>query len=246
MDWGGSEESLSEAGGHAEPDDVEQDEASDGLTSDEEAQEDAAKEDAAKEDAATTAPAPPKTRWERLRDLAFSQIEAARDENGLSQEAVNLVRSVPMAEPLPREALNLRISCCVACFARGWQLRKALPANILLQRSHRQNVRFCISLYDDAGNDGKETRDFIEENFQEELASGFLVVRFTSNFKAFSFLRLQERSSQAGIVGALGPRLCVLGWSYLLGHGLDKEAEDLGRRGASDSWRHGHTQAHFG
>ncbi|CAE7232171.1 unnamed protein product, partial [Symbiodinium sp. CCMP2456] len=175
VDWGGSEESLSEAEGHAEPDDVEQDEASDGLTSDEEAQ----------EDAATTAPAPPKTRWERLRDLAFSQIEAARDENGLSQEAVNLVRSVPAAEPLPRVALNLRISCCVACFARGWQLRKALAANILLQRSHSQNVRFCISLYDDAGNDGKETRDFIEENFQEELASGFLVVRFSSDLQHF-------------------------------------------------------------
>ena len=126
MDWGGSEESLSEAGGHAAPDDVEKDEASDGLTSDEETQ----------EDAATTGPAPPQTRWERLRDLAISQIQAARDENGLSQEAVNLVRSVPVEEPLPKAALSLRISCCVACFARGWQLRKALPANILLQRSH--------------------------------------------------------------------------------------------------------------
>ena len=123
MDWGGSEESLSEAGGHAEPDDVEQDEASDGLTSDEEAQ-----EDAAKEDAATTAPAPPKTRWERLRDLAFSQIEAARDENGLSQEAVNLVRSVPMAEPLLREALNLRISCCV-CLLRPWMAAQESAAS---------------------------------------------------------------------------------------------------------------------
>ena len=175
MDWGGSEESLSEAGGHAAPDDVEKDEASDGLTSDEETQ----------EDAATTGPAPPQTRWERLRDLAISQIQAARDENGLSQEAVNLVWSVPVEEPLPKAALSLRISCCVACFARGWQLRKALPANILLQRSHMQNVRFCISLYDDAGNDGKETRDFIEENFQEELANGFLVVRFTSDLKHF-------------------------------------------------------------
>ena len=175
VDWGGSEESLSEAGGHAAPDDVEKDEASDGLTSDEETQ----------EDAATTGPAPPQTRWERLRDLAISQIQAARDENGLSQEAVNLVRSVPVEEPLPKAALSLRISCCVACFARGWQLRKALPANILLQRSHMQNVRFCISLYDDAGNDGKETRDFIEENFQGELANGFLVVRFTSDLKHF-------------------------------------------------------------
>ncbi|CAE7223379.1 unnamed protein product [Symbiodinium sp. CCMP2592] len=229
VDWGGSEESLSEAGGHAAPDHVETDESSDGLTSDEETQ----------EDAATTGPAPPQSRWERLRALAIRQVQAARDKNGLSQEAVNLVRSVSEEEPLPKELLSLRISFCICCFGRGWQLRKALPANIMLQRGHMQNVRFCISLYDNAGTDGEKTRVFIEEHFQEELANGFLVVRFANDVPNFSFPRVQERGSQAGIVGALGPRLCVLGWSYLLGHGLDKGAAGLGTRGASDSCLHG-------
>ena len=124
------------------------------------------------------------SRWGRLRDLAFKMVDHAHNVHGLSKEAVNMVHSIPGQEIGEKGKMEFRISFCIACFGRGWQLRTALAANLLVHHSHQQNIRFCIALYN-SGADGEETKNFIEQHFQEELASGFLVVHYDANLKYF-------------------------------------------------------------
>ena len=120
------------------------------------------------------------SRWGRLRDLAFKMVDHAHNVHGLSKEA----HSIPGQEIGEKGKMEFRISVCVACFGRGWQLRTALAANLLVHHSHQQNICFCVALYN-CGTDGEETKDFIEKHFAEELASGFLVVHYDTNLKYF-------------------------------------------------------------
>ena len=124
------------------------------------------------------------SRWGRLRDLACSMVDHAHITRGLSKEAVNMVHSIPGQEIGAKGKMEVRISFCVACFGRGWQLRTALAANLLVHHDHQQNIRFCVALYN-SGADGEETKNFIQTHFQEELASGFLVVRYDTNLEYF-------------------------------------------------------------
>ena len=124
------------------------------------------------------------SRWGRLRDLAFKMVEHARAMQGLSKEAMNMVHSIPGQEIGAKGKMEFRISFCIACFGRGWQLRTALAANLLVHHDHQQNIRFCVALYN-SGTDGEETKNFIQTHFQEELASGFLVVHYDTNLEYF-------------------------------------------------------------
>ena len=96
------------------------------------------------------------SRWGRLRDLAFKMVDHAHNVHGLSKEAVNMVHSIPGQEIGEKGKMEFRISFCIACFGRGWQLRTALAANLLVHHSHQQNIRFCVALYN-CGTDGEET-----------------------------------------------------------------------------------------
>ena len=99
-----------------------------------------------------------------------------------------------MPEQIP---LNTGFSFCTCCLGRGWQLQIALPINLALTEQFKDSVRFCVSLFkppEDALKPGvvidgasKEmlehlkddylaTKDFILENFAEELRTGRLVV----------------------------------------------------------------------
>ena len=124
------------------------------------------------------------SRWGRLRDLACSMVDDAHIMHGLSKEAVNMVHSIPRQEIGAKGKMEFRISFCVACFGRGWQLRTALAADLVVRRDHQQNIRFCVALYN-SGTDGEGTKNFIQTHFQEELASEFLVVHYNTNLEYF-------------------------------------------------------------
>eukprot|EP00435_Cladocopium_sp_Y103_P063893 s891_g25.t1 len=93
--------------------------------------------------------------------------------------------------------LNTGFSFCTCCLGRGWQLQIALPINLALTEQFKASVRFCVSLFtspkgafspgfaiDGASpemvqelmDDYLATKDFILENFAEELRTGRLVV----------------------------------------------------------------------
>eukprot|EP00435_Cladocopium_sp_Y103_P018777 s1640_g4.t1 len=93
--------------------------------------------------------------------------------------------------------LNCGFSFCTCCLGRGWQLQIALPINLALTEQYKDSVRFCVALFkppeealkpgvviDGASpemlehlkDDYLATKDFILENFQEELRTGRLVV----------------------------------------------------------------------
>ena len=85
--------------------------------------------------------------------------------------------------------LFARVSLCICCFGRGWQLRCALPINMLVCLPYlRHSVRFVIALFepnitsgrteakDELLRDYQETIDFLRKHFGDYLKDGSLVV----------------------------------------------------------------------
>ena len=85
--------------------------------------------------------------------------------------------------------LPARVSLCICCLGRGWQLQCSLPINMLVCLPYlRHSVRFVIALFepnitsgrtevkDGVLKDYKETVDFLRKHFEEFLKDGSLVV----------------------------------------------------------------------
>lgn len=69
------------------------------------------------------------------------------------------------------------------------------------------SVRFVVALYE--GANGAQTRDWIEANFQEELASGTLVVGWLNDLSSFQRSRCKYVSHVLSLMVAKCPRMVL-------------------------------------
>ena len=138
---------------------------------------------------------PAQRAWRDRVGLAKQCVQLAHCQRGLNVEACHMSLAAAWGEDGPPavQLAEARISFCICCFNRGWQLELAMAVNLMTTgRFSPHSVRFVVALYE--GANGAQTRDWIEANFQEELASGTLVVGWLNDLSSFHSSRCKNVS----------------------------------------------------
>ncbi|MCP4243397.1 MAG: hypothetical protein GY772_22815, partial [bacterium] len=115
--------------------------------------------------------------WRLLKDTAKEALAQAQKLGASTTPELQIRTLFAHAEPeavgLPN---NLRISYCTATFGRGWQLRAALPHNLLLTHKYRGNVRFVVVVCDPDHEDGALTLSYMQRELAHSIGTGALVL----------------------------------------------------------------------
>ncbi|MCP4241032.1 MAG: hypothetical protein GY772_10775 [bacterium] len=115
--------------------------------------------------------------WQLLKAVAEKAMVQAQNLGASTASELQLRTVFAHAEPaavgLPN---NLGISYCSATFGRGWQLRAALPQNLLLTHKYRDHVRFVVVVCDPDREDGARTLNYLQRELPHAIATGRLVL----------------------------------------------------------------------
>ena len=117
-------------------------------------------------------------KWAELwRKMALKAVDNVKNQEsditGLVASIGSAIRTDAVFEEKALEK-GVIVSFCVACYKRGWQLRKTLLSNILALLPWRKNCRICIALFRSEESD--DDIAWIMDNAAGALADASLVV----------------------------------------------------------------------